>query len=320
MQMRSRQRGFTLVELLVVIAIIAVLIGLLLPAVQAARESARRTRCGNNLKQIGLAALSHESAKKMLPPGNVSQGTDINGPYVGGWTIELLPYLEATTTHRLWNKTRALEDVANRALRETFMPAYTCPVDVSTTVLQKPESGPGYTLDWAPGSYRAMSGHSLGQTGDHYWDNPLAARRPVTELREGWQGPMHTTAIDSTGWRSLRAERLKSIRDGQSHTALVGEYQTTTTQARRTFWAYAYTSYTQSSAFFESRTLVADYDRCVLAGGGGEHTCKRAWGSLHPAGVQFVFCDGAVKTIPVTVDMQVFVAAATIGNQDRNGL
>jgi prepilin-type N-terminal cleavage/methylation domain-containing protein len=317
----GRRSAFTLVELLVVIAIIATLIGLLLPAVQTAREAARRTQCGNSLKQIGLAALGHESAKKSLPPGNVSQSAeDINGPYYGSWALEILPYMEGADVHKLWSKTKSLEDIANKRLRETFMPAFTCPVDVFTTQLQKPESGPGYALDWAPGSYRGMAGHSLGQTGDHYWDNPLAAKRPASEMRDGWQGPLHTTAKDSGKHRKFRAERFKDIKDGISKTLMVGEYQTITTQQRRPFWAYAYTSYTLSSGFFESRTLLANYDRCVQVGGGGEHTCKRAWGSLHPAGVQFVACDGSVKTVSESVDMQVFVSAATIANQEPNAL
>jgi len=301
-----------------VIAIIATLIGLLLPAVQSAREAARRTQCSNSLKQIGLAVLGYESAKKSLPPGNLSQGTGINGPYVSTWTLEILPYLEAASVHALWSRGKALEDPVHKQLRETFMPAYTCPVDVLPTQLQRPESGPGAAIDWAPGSYRAMSGHTLGTGGDYYWDNPEAATATAANVRDGTQGPMHTTSADAGRNRKFRAERLKNITDGVSKTLLVGEYQTTTMQARRTFWAYAYTSYNQSSGFFESRTLLADYARCNQIGGGGVHTCKRAWGSLHPAGIQFVSCDGAVRTISTNVDMQAFVAAAMIANGESD--
>ena len=98
----SNRRGFTLVELLVVIAIIGVLIGLLLPAVQAARESARRSRCQNNLKQLGLAMHSYHDARNKLPPGYMlvpdsSLGSPWNHRWLErrfGWGMILLPYLE----------------------------------------------------------------------------------------------------------------------------------------------------------------------------------------------------------------------------------
>src|SRR5438874_4555111 len=86
-----RRRGFTLVELLVVIAIIGLLVALLLPAVQAAREAARRTQCSNNLKQIGLAALQFEEVYKRLPPGAVWSSS---GTAKGSMYVYLLPYLE----------------------------------------------------------------------------------------------------------------------------------------------------------------------------------------------------------------------------------
>src|SRR5215208_6344831 len=90
-----RHRGFTLVELLVVIAIIGILVALLLPAVQAAREAARRTQCTNNLKQLGIAMLNYESAKHELPPG-------LNECCWGTWQVAILPYLEETAMSALY--------------------------------------------------------------------------------------------------------------------------------------------------------------------------------------------------------------------------
>src|SRR5262249_29647509 len=99
--MRRPIPGFTLVELLVVIAIIGVLVALLLPAVQAARESARRIQCSNNLKQIGVALQNHHDAIKTFPPGQIHT-TSSGEPYTTTWGIELLSYLEQSSLQGLW--------------------------------------------------------------------------------------------------------------------------------------------------------------------------------------------------------------------------
>lgn len=318
MSRRARVVGFTLVELLVVIAIIGILVALLLPAVQAAREAARRTSCSNNLRNIGLAVLNFEDTNKHLPAGSTSSDTAIGGPYWSTWAVDILPYMEEQAVYDLWVPTERFTAPENQLLRESFVEVQLCPSDVDLGVLKMPESGPGSGQMWAPGSYRAMSGHSLGMNGDHYWDNPLAANHP-NDMPAEWQGPMHV--IMREGGRSGFTEPVKlgQISDGTSNTFLVGEYHTLigseSSERRRSFWAYAYTSYNQSSAFFESRTLLGDYDLCTEIGGGGAHTCKRAFGSLHAGGiVQFVKCDGSVHPVSNSIDMTLFVAAGTIQN------
>jgi prepilin-type N-terminal cleavage/methylation domain-containing protein len=105
----SRKRiGFTLVELLVVIAIIGILVALLLPAVQAAREAARRMSCGNNLKQIGLSCHNYHDTYKTFPPGNITPGNCCGTPSAATWTLFILPFLEQQPLHdrynfNLWN-------------------------------------------------------------------------------------------------------------------------------------------------------------------------------------------------------------------------
>ena len=128
------RRGFTLVELLVVIAIIGVLVGLLLPAVQSAREAARRSQCQNNLKQIGLATLNYESAQKAFPSsgwgwhwmGDPDQGAGKNQP--GGWIYSLLPYIEQAGIKSVGKGLAAADKkIALTTLSETPITVMNCP-------------------------------------------------------------------------------------------------------------------------------------------------------------------------------------------------
>jgi len=322
-QPRSR-RAFTLVELLVVIAIIGVLVALLLPAVQAAREAARRSQCSNNLKQIGLAVLNHDAAKGRFPAGSTAASVSISSPNSSQWTVDLLPYAELSSLFALWDPKFDFRFPANQKLRESFVPLYLCPTDVDINRLYQPQSGPGTApLFWAPGSYRAVSGSSDGLDGELYWDNP-EANDPMNQSKvPDWtRGPMHAVLKSTAAAtaRKLKPVSTKNIPDGTANTLLVGEYQTTTnpsdTAARRTLWCYAYTSYSQSSGVNRPWTLHNDYNACVPLDG-GQHNCKRSWGSLHAGDlIQFARCDGSVTAINQNIDMTMFVAMTTIQGEE----
>ena len=123
--MRKNSRsGFTLVELLVVIAIIGVLVGLLLPAVQAVREAARRMQCQNNLRQIGIALHNYHSAYQTLPPAYT---TDANGNRLHSWRTLILPFIEQRALHQQIDLSKPWDDPVNLPISQTVVPTYACP-------------------------------------------------------------------------------------------------------------------------------------------------------------------------------------------------
>ena len=314
MRKLRRSPGFTLVELLVVIAIIGILVSLLLPAVQAAREAARRMQCSNNLKQIGLALHNYHDTYNTFPPGGVTPGNCCSTPSAGTWTLFILPYIEQTALHqrydfKLWNDFEPGRTGAtggpNAFVTMQKVATYVCPSDVNTDRTDRPGSGRGSNKQYMAGSYRAVSGAATGLNwADSNEDHAFSTKN---------RGVLHTVAgrhLDRKGRAALdvlKPETIASILDGTSNTLLVGEFHTKTQNRRRTFWAYTYTSYNQSSITVgQPRVLIPDYNLCVQMGGlGGSNPCKRGWGSLHPGVLQFAFADGSVRAVPMTVDMGV---------------
>jgi len=123
-------RGFTLIELLVVIAIIAILVSMLLPAVQQAREAARRAQCKNNLMQIAIGLLNYEMAHECLPPGSVDPGRPIRNAAEGyhvGWLVQLLPYLDQANTFEHFDFSMSVYDDKNKDARGVRIPVLVCP-------------------------------------------------------------------------------------------------------------------------------------------------------------------------------------------------
>jgi prepilin-type N-terminal cleavage/methylation domain-containing protein len=273
---RHKNTGFTLVELLVVIAIIGILIALMLPAVQAAREAARRIQCSNNLVQLGLAVQNYESAHNVLPPGTVNADGPIRNEPIGyhmGWLVQLLPYLEEDVTYKHVDFSKSVYAKENAPVREIRISTFLCPSD-----------GRGKAPDGiAPSNYAGCH---------HDAEAPIAA--------------------DNNGVLFLNsAISSEEIADGRSHTLFVGEklvdekdlgwMSGTRATLRNTGSAinggilpmYA------TDEDGEAAAEPADEEKIdpILEVGG--------FGSWHPGGAQFVLGDGSVRFISETVAFEV---------------
>lgn len=307
--LRSRRFGFTLIELLVVIAIIAILIGLLLPAVQKVREAAARAQCANNFKQMALAVHGYHDQYGLFPPGGITEGFCCSTQSRTTWTIEILPFIEQQSIYQMYNNNVTNENAANAPVRVLRIKTYECPSDASEGgmgVTNRPASGPGSSLQYMYGSYRAVSGRANITAPLGWMDNA-----------EGLALPRHYMGVLHTVWpaRGLNQERMASIVDGTSNTLLLGEYHTRTNARRRTFWAYTYTSYNQSSVHPASHTYLNDFTRCEQISaslGLDNRPCRRAFGSFHSGGSNWAMADGSVRFIPQSVDMNLLANMATI--------
>jgi prepilin-type N-terminal cleavage/methylation domain-containing protein len=210
-----RRSAFTLVELLVVIAIIGVLVALLLPAVQTARESARRMKCSNQLKQFGLAMHNYNDTYQSFPIGHMFRGifdgsaTDADGGSGFGWGSAILPYMEQATLYNQFNMnfpiTTNTTAVPNLTLAQTHLPQFACPSDL------KPKNWTdGQVINSATSSYKACGtsydgwqGGAVGVTPNRSQFNGIFERdnRPPLRMAEITDGTSNQFMIAEARWK-----------------------------------------------------------------------------------------------------------------------
>jgi prepilin-type N-terminal cleavage/methylation domain-containing protein/prepilin-type processing-associated H-X9-DG protein len=310
--MRSRlnrnRPGFTLIELLVVIAIIGILIGLLLPAVQKVREAANRTRCVNNLKQMGLACHNNHDSYGFLPSagwgwlwvGDASRGSGHTQP--GGWIYQLLPFVEQDAVHRL-----ASSNAGAIQLSATPLSIYNCP----TRRNGGPYSG------GAHGGYMNFGGFSAPMMAKSDYASNTGDQ---TADQAGGGGPGSLAAGDAFAWSSFASSntgviyvgsetRFADIINGTSNTIMIGE------------------KYLNPTDYFTGNDLG---DNESMYAGSDNDISRSCWqppmrdtpglvdydhyGSAHPAGVNFVYCDGSVSLVAYTVSQTVFAQSGRRAN------
>lgn len=324
------QRGFTLVELLVVIAIIGVLIGLLLPAVQAARESARRSRCANNLKQIGLGVLSHESARQRLPAGfTVQSASGMSGRAQWGWGAFILPYTENVQLFEsLRVKDLELHDLLTNPAHavsktglQTAVPMYRCPSDLGGPLNGLADFG---TAAPVSSGFLLATSNYVGSAGDGAKNsNATASNGPVNAADSN--GVLFGMSTASVG-EGLLGKKLADIPDGTSKTLLVGErcgaVSQTAAQAGNgslaAVWAGNGRPVGGTSADGAGRCLgrtagpgypVASSGNAYLNSFHSSGQRGKFFNSWHPGGVPFVRVDGSVLFLTDSVEAVLVCAA-----------
>jgi prepilin-type N-terminal cleavage/methylation domain-containing protein/prepilin-type processing-associated H-X9-DG protein len=288
----SQRPAFTLVELLVVVAIIGILVGLLLPAIQFAREAARRTSCTNNLKQIGLAIQNYHDAYKVLPPGYLAvfdtTGNE-NGPG-WGWAALVLPYLEEGNLHRTIQFGLSIESPTNAGPRTTQITTYLCPSDSPEPI-------------WIPTTYD-LSG---------------TPKQTICDVASAnYIGVFGTTEPGVNGdgifFRNGKLA-LRNITDGTSHTIAVGERSHRLCQAT---WVGAVSNANLYPPPGSSAPPVVDNSTGMILGHTGDGNGPGAadshanqFSSMHGAGANFLFADGHVQFLDETIEYKTYMALST---------
>jgi prepilin-type N-terminal cleavage/methylation domain-containing protein len=305
------RQAFTLVELLVVIAIIGILVALLLPAVQSARDAAQRLTCGNRLRQIGVAVRRYAEANARFPAGSNHSACIAHDPknHHMNWAIALLPHLEQQSLFDRYDPDKYNSHPDNLPVLRTPLAVMTCPADLHGNQLRVPTQMPHVGPEGiATGSYKGVMGKRWGATNGYFDYPPFCQSKGRTHNR---RGPLHMV-----GW-GLDAVRLSHIRDGASNTLLVGEAMTIESNHLKAsgtaFWASTHSFHNEGCPQRESYTRHADYDHCMRLTGNRHWLCDRAFGSLHQGNLlQFAMCDGSIQSLSQYIDGRLFEDLATI--------
>jgi prepilin-type N-terminal cleavage/methylation domain-containing protein/prepilin-type processing-associated H-X9-DG protein len=346
----SHLRAFTLVELLVVIAIIGILVALLLPAIQAAREAARRSQCQNNLKQIALGCLNYESTKGELPTGAMNAAAD---QWSGlAWPVQILPHLEdpviAEDALDAFNGGKNVYDSTNpvfNALNKLKPQMYLCPSDSELPLQLEKFVNP----EWKGMSYAGVAGSYYARTGDFATGPKRVAGKYCMWAKGSYPdifGPNNYDGLLVQGW----GIKLKQASDGLSKTLLIGErfyqirawmigaYWKGTTDPpvnprinppvppvgpQATVALFAIKNLSDRwpinhdpmvNAYFDHRNDLGDRPQ-ISSSNPKEIACNDLpFGSFHSGGANFCYGDGAVKLLPDDIDIKIFLALGS-----RNG-
>ena len=300
-----RRRGFTLVELLVVIAIIGILVALLIPAVQYAREAARRTQCINNLKQVGLAAIQHENEHKYY-----ATRVDAVTLTEGTWITAIMPFMEESAQHYEW--TQSMRLVNGPPPSRKLFQAITTPVAIFYCPTRRPVAA--YPVRFQS-AFKNFEPGPAAHT--DYALNGGAAAFP-DDLKVSWPGIWEPVPLPGAALPLPKRIRYKDIKDGHSKTYLVAE---------KAVSALHYTSlgdWGNDSTIYECRRSnclrfarrAPIHDPPAVA----NDWLGDDFGSAHPSIFNAVFCDGSVRSLAYDISFATHAAFASRAGGDRPNL
>jgi prepilin-type N-terminal cleavage/methylation domain-containing protein/prepilin-type processing-associated H-X9-DG protein len=336
-----RQRGFTLVELLVVIAIIGVLVSLLLPAVQQAREAARRMSCSNRLKQLGLALHNYETIHKLFPPAYVTANPAANGSAFGvgygdeyrngpsgfAWGALLLPFIEQQNLYEQFNFSAPCWAPVNAASAQTKVAVFLCPSSIGGSngfSVQRQGADERHGVDFNP-PIRFAHSHYVTNAGIHQpWGRSTAfcfdydVPEPVPENNN------QLARIDGPFYRNSRI-RAASVSDGLSNTVFIGEHSSTL--SNKTWVGVVPGAVTPPRLDLRPWPSENNGAGCLVGVHSGPDThdhpeviihapnnpfghTDQMWGD-HPAGCNVLMGDGSVRFASAFINAYTWVALST---------
>ncbi|UUO04822.1 DUF1559 domain-containing protein [Blastopirellula sp. J2-11] len=311
-----KRNAFTLVELLVVIAIIGVLVALLLPAVQQAREAARRSACRNNLKQLGLAIHNYENTFRQFPPGAVRINFENGNSYRMPFVAQILSFIEQGNIYDIVNFKQSWSHSSNAAALEAPLPLYQCPTDpTSGSQLMLPDETFGnYGLNW--GMHRFLDIDGQGPS-----TNEPGGKTNLASPFGNNYGARIADIQDGTSNTLAMMEMLKGIgaggvdRRGRIWNEDSNCYQVMTRLSPNS----AAPDYCESGKCIDHPEFNLPYQPPPNATGTGQGQASLASRSHHAGGVQVVLCDGSARFISETIDLNAWQALSTQWNGEVVG-